>query len=169
MQDTANWEFDLQRDLRNAFVQGGLELFLQPKVCAKSGIIRSAEALVRWRHPVHGLLLPGEFVRARIFAGQVQNGLTVPQRAVSLTESGGTVFVVDREGKAAVRPVELGAMVDGRWIVEGGIRAGDRVIVSNLQKIRPGAPVKVVDAPTGRSSAKQTARAPHPASTGGAD
>ena len=32
----------------------------------------------------------------------------------------GTVFVVDREGKAAVRPVELGAMVDGRWIVEGG-------------------------------------------------
>ncbi|WP_430435934.1 putative bifunctional diguanylate cyclase/phosphodiesterase [Oceanibaculum nanhaiense] len=62
MQDTANWEFDLQRDLRNAFVQGGLELFLQPKVCAKSGIIRSAEALVRWRHPVHGLLLPGEFL-----------------------------------------------------------------------------------------------------------
>ena len=115
------------------------------------------------------LLLRGEFVRARIFAGQVQNGLTVPQRAVSLTESGGTVFVVDREGKAAVRPVELGAMVDGRWIVEGGIRAGDRVIVSNLQKIRPGAPVKVVDAPTGRSSAKQTARAPRPASTGGAD
>jgi membrane fusion protein (multidrug efflux system) len=56
------------------------------------------------------LLLPGEFVRARIFAGQVQNGLTVPQRAVSLTETGGTVFVVDREGKAAVRPVELGAI-----------------------------------------------------------
>jgi membrane fusion protein (multidrug efflux system) len=115
------------------------------------------------------LLLPGEFVRARIFAGQVQNGLTVPQRAVSLTETGGTVFVVDREGKAAVRPVELGAMVEGRWIVESGIRAGDRVIVSNLQKLRPGAPVKVVDAPTGRSAAKQTAQPPRSASTGGAE
>lgn len=62
MQDTASREFDLQRDLRNAFVQGGLELFVQPKVCAKSGITRSAEALVRWHHPVHGLLLPGEFL-----------------------------------------------------------------------------------------------------------
>ena len=62
MQDTAKREFDLQRDLRKAFLDGELELFLQPKVCAKSGIIRSAEALVRWRHPVHGLLLPGEFL-----------------------------------------------------------------------------------------------------------
>ena len=115
------------------------------------------------------LLLPGEFVRARIFAGQVQNGLTVPQRAVSLTETGGTVFVVDREGKAAVRPVELGAMVEGRWIVESGIRAGDRVIVSNLQKLRPGAPVKVVDGPTGRSPSKRTAQPPRSASTGGAE
>lgn len=109
------------------------------------------------------LLLPGEFVRARIFAGQVQNGLTVPQRAVSLTEDGGTVFVVDENGQAAIRPVELGAMVDGRWIVESGLKVGDRVIVSNLQKIRPGAPVTVVKTPTGRNAAK-----PAPASTGGA-
>ena len=104
------------------------------------------------------LLLPGEFVRARIFAGEVQNGLTVPQRAVSLTEEGGTVFVVDGEGMATVRPVTLGAMVDGRWIVQSGLKPGDRVIVSNLQKIRPGAPVKIVSTPTGRRSAAAPAR-----------
>ncbi len=101
------------------------------------------------------LLLPGEFVRARIFAGQVQNGLTVPQRAVSLTEDGGTVFVVDGKGQAAIRPVKLGAMVDGRWIVESGLKVGDRVIVSNLQKIRPGAPVKVVQPQTGGAARQQ--------------
>ena len=104
------------------------------------------------------LLLPGEFVRARIFAGEVQDGLTVPQRAVSLTEEGGTVFVVDGEGMATVRPVTLGAMVDGRWIVQSGLKPGDRVIVSNLQKIRPGAPVKIVSTPTGRRSAAAPAR-----------
>lgn len=103
------------------------------------------------------LLLPGEFVRAQIYAGEVQNGLTVPQRAVSLTEDGGTVFVVDGEGMAAVRPVKLGAMVEGRWIVESGLRAGDVVITSNLQKIRPGAPVKVSNTPTGRNA---TGKAP---------
>ncbi|RIV85682.1 efflux RND transporter periplasmic adaptor subunit [Aurantiacibacter zhengii] len=99
------------------------------------------------------LLLPGEFVRAQIYAGEVQNGLTVPQRAVSLTEEGGTVFVVNSEGQATVRQVTLGAMVSGNWIVESGLNAGDRVIVSNLQKIRPGAPVKIMRAQTGQRPA----------------
>ena len=102
------------------------------------------------------LLLPGEFVRAQIYAGEVQNGLTVPQRAVTLTEEGGTVFVVDREGMAAIRPIKLGAMVDGSWIVESGLRPGDVVITSNLQKIRPGVPVKVSNTPTGQSRAAKT-------------
>lgn len=103
------------------------------------------------------LLLPGEFVRAQIYAGEVQNGLTVPQRAVSLTEEGGTVFVVNGEGQATVRQVTLGAMVNGNWIVESGLKAGDRVIVSNLQKIRPGAPVKIMRAPTGQRPAASPA------------
>lgn len=104
------------------------------------------------------ILLPGEFVRARIFAGQIRDGLAVPQRAVSLTEDGGTVFVVDAKGQAAVRPVKLGAMVDGRWIVESGLKAGDRVIVSNLQKLRPGAPVQIVTGPDGQKPAPAPAR-----------
>lgn len=99
-----------------------------------------------------GLLLPGEFVRAQIFAGQVSQGIAVPQRAVTLGEDGGSVFVIDEKGQAALRPVKLGAMVDGRWIVESGLKAGDVVIISNLQKIRPGAPVTRVETPTGRKA-----------------
>jgi membrane fusion protein, multidrug efflux system len=120
------------------------------------------------------LLLPGEFVRAQIYAGQVQNGLTVPQRAVSLTKEGGTVYVVDKQGQAAMRPIKLGAMVDGNWIVESGLKPGDKVIVSNLQKIRPGAPVQIANAPTGRTPAGQKPAATKPAAkqtarTGGAE
>ncbi|NVD44731.1 efflux RND transporter periplasmic adaptor subunit [Qipengyuania atrilutea] len=110
------------------------------------------------------LLLPGEFVRAQIYAGEVQNGLTVPQRAVSLTEEGGTVFVVN-DGQAVVRQVTLGAMVNGNWIVESGLEAGDRVIVSNLQKVRPGAPVKIMRTPTGQ----RPAASPAPTTAGQAD
>lgn len=95
-----------------------------------------------------GLLLPGEFVRAQIFAGEINRGVTVPQRAVTLNENGGSVFVIDEEGLASLRPVQLGAMVDGRWIIESGLKPGDVVITSNLQKIRPGAPVARADAPT---------------------
>ncbi|MEL7730734.1 efflux RND transporter periplasmic adaptor subunit [Citromicrobium bathyomarinum] len=106
------------------------------------------------------LLLPGEFVRAQIYAGQIDNGLTVPQRAVTLTKDGGTVYVVDGKGMAAIRPIKLGAMVDGNWIVESGLKAGDKVIVSNLQKIRPGAPVQIANTPTGRKPAAQPSSKP---------
>lgn len=102
-----------------------------------------------------GLLLPGEFVRAQIFAGQVSQGIAVPQRAVTLNEDGGSVFVIDEKGQAAPRPVKLGAMVDGRWIIESGLKAGDVVIISNLQKIQPGAPVqRIKDAANGKAPAK---------------
>lgn len=105
-----------------------------------------------------GLLLPGEFVRAKIFAGQINQGISVPQRAVTLTEEGGSVFVVDEEGKASLRPVKLGAMIDGRWIIESGLQPGDVVIISNLQKIQPGAPVTRVDgnAASKRSGARSS-------------
>ena len=116
------------------------------------------------------LLLPGEFVRAQIYAGQVPDGLVVPQRAVSLTEDGGSVFVVNGEGQATVRPVQLGAMVDGNWIIESGLKPGDKVIVTNLQKIRPGAPVKIANkAAGGKPAAKKPAAKQQPARTSGAE
>ncbi|KZD03429.1 hypothetical protein AUP43_13010 [Oceanibaculum pacificum] len=62
MQEAALREFDLQRALREAIANRELELFLQPKFCARRGRIASAEALMRWRHPEHGLLLPGQFL-----------------------------------------------------------------------------------------------------------
>jgi len=104
-----------------------------------------------------GVLLPGEFVRAKLFVGEVKQGITVPQRAVTLSEQGGSVFVIDSKGLAAVRPVTLGSLVEDRWIIEDGLKPGDQVIVSNLQKLRPGVPVKPLGAPPaakGGSAAK---------------
>lgn len=112
------------------------------------------------------LLLPGEFVRAKIFVGRIKNGIAVPQRAVTVNEDTGSVMVVDGKGKAALRPVQLGAMVNGTWIIEGGLTPGDRVIISNLQKLRPGMPVKIVNVPTGRKPAQ--APKPQPSARAGA-
>jgi len=97
-----------------------------------------------------GALLPGEFVRAQIEVGQFANGITVPQRAVTIGNDGGTVYVIDGEGRAALRKVQLGQMYEDKWIVESGLKQGDVVIVSNLQKVRPGAPVTIANTPTGR-------------------
>lgn len=89
------------------------------------------------------LLLPGQFVRARIAVGTLSDGLMVPQRAVQITPQGATVMIVGNGNIATARPVKLGDLQGGNWIVREGLRAGDRVIVNGLQKVKPGAPVRI--------------------------
>jgi membrane fusion protein (multidrug efflux system) len=101
-----------------------------------------------------GLLLPGEFVRAKVVAGRIANGITVPQKAVTVGANGGSVYVVDGEGRATVKQVVLGALMNGQWIIEDGLAPGDVVITSNLQKIRPGAPVRSTTAAKPKPAAR---------------
>ena len=100
-----------------------------------------------------GLLLSGEFVNARIYAGKATDVIAIPQAAVTLADSGGTVMIVDKDGKAALRPIKLGRLVGDKWVVESGLQPGDRVIVSNLQKLQPGMPVQIANTPNGRAAA----------------
>jgi membrane fusion protein, multidrug efflux system len=90
-------------------------------------------------------LLPGQFVTVRITAGERDNVFLVPQAAVVQTEKGYLVFVVDAEGKAQAQPVKTGDWISGDWTIISGLNAGDRVIIDNLLKIRPG--VAVTEAP----------------------
>ena len=88
-----------------------------------------------------GVLLPGQFVRARILAGEREGVFLVPQAAVTQTEQGYLVFVAGADNKVAPRPVQVGAWQGKDWVILGGLQAGDQVIVDNLMKLRPGAPV----------------------------
>ncbi|MDT0576067.1 efflux RND transporter periplasmic adaptor subunit [Croceicoccus sp. F390] len=105
-----------------------------------------------------GLLLPGEFVRAKLYVGQTRSGIVVPQGAVTVTDSGGTVLALDKDGKAAQRRIELGQLVGKNWIVTSGLEVGDRIITSNLQKIRPGMPVQPIGASAAAGASAQVAR-----------
>jgi membrane fusion protein (multidrug efflux system) len=81
----------------------------------------------------------------RITAGERDNVFLVPQAAVVQTEKGYLVFVVDAEGKAQSQAVKTGDWIGSDWAITSGLNAGDRVIVDNLLKIRPG--VAVTEAP----------------------
>jgi membrane fusion protein (multidrug efflux system) len=105
-------------------------------------------------------LLPGQFVRVQLVAGERDNVFLVPQPAVLQTEKGSLVFVLDAQGKAALRPVKAGDWAGSDWMILGGLKAGDRVIVDNLLKIRPGSPVSEAPPATGAEAA---APAPAPA------
>ena len=86
-------------------------------------------------------LLPGQFVRVRFEGGEREGAFLVPQTAVLQNEKGFFVFVVDGEGKAAMRAVQAGDWIGRDWAILDGLKAGDRVIADNLLRLRPGTPV----------------------------
>ncbi len=102
-------------------------------------------------------LLPGQFVRARIFAGNRADGVLIPQRAVKLAADNASVMVLDAKNIATPRPVKLGTMVAGQWAILDGLKPGDRVIVDGLQKVQPGQPVRVAQ-PKGTASTPASKR-----------
>lgn len=85
--------------------------------------------------------LPGQFVKVQILAGE-QEAVLVPQAAVVQTEQDRLVWVVGPDGKANMRPVKTANWIGANWVVTGGLSAGESVIVDNLMKLRPGAPVQ---------------------------
>ena len=89
-----------------------------------------------------GVLLPGQFVRIRLLTGERDGAFLVPQTAVLQTEQGTLVMTVGAENKVAPRPVKAGEWYGKDWVILGGLNAGDKVIVDNLIKLRPGAPVE---------------------------
>src|SRR5439155_4964808 len=91
------------------------------------------------------MLLPGMFARARLEQAVNNEAWTVPQRGVARGPNGtATVLVVDADNKVQSRLVQAETAVGDKWVVSSGVKAGDRVIVEGLQKVRPGATVKAV-------------------------
>lgn len=87
-------------------------------------------------------LLPGMFVRVRL-ERRLAQALTVPQQAVMRDTSGAAqVIVVDAKNKTSVRTIQTTGADRGRYIVGGGLKAGDRVVVEGHDRVQPGATVK---------------------------
>ncbi len=95
-------------------------------------------------NPDH-LLLPGMFARARLEQAMDRNAITVPQRGVTYGASGEpSVLVVTTNNVAEERPVTVNSAAGHDWIITSGLRTGDRVIISGLQKVHPGGAVTPV-------------------------
>jgi multidrug efflux system membrane fusion protein len=100
-------------------------------------------------------LIPGMFVRLRIPVEVRERALLVPERALGVDQNGRYLLVVNDQDVVDQRPVKVGAGVDGMRVVEEGLQADDWVVVSNLQRARPGAkvtPVKQEAAPAAATS-----------------
>ncbi|MEH6594592.1 MAG: efflux RND transporter periplasmic adaptor subunit [Colwellia polaris] len=87
-------------------------------------------------------LLPGMYARASIVEGVVSDAILVPQRGVSRNSKGEpTAMVVNKDNKVESRVLQVDRTIGSNWLVTNGIKAGEKLIIEGLQKIRPGSAV----------------------------
>ncbi|HCF3827716.1 TPA: efflux RND transporter periplasmic adaptor subunit [Pseudomonas aeruginosa] len=130
-----------------------------------------------------GRMAPGMFARAKLSTGAAREAVLIDDQAVGTDQGRNYVLVVGENNQAQYRPIELGPVVDGLRVINGGLQAGEKIIIKGL--VRPGmavtprmVPMQAPAAPaagatgaTGATKAAANAPAPAaaPAKAGGAD
>ena len=133
---------DVQATLADGSIFGStgklnfVDLTLQPSTAA-------LQLRAEFPNPQH-TLLPGQFVRVHILGLKRNGAILVPQRAVQQGLNGPFVYVLTDSSKVSARPVSATDWQGTQWIIDEGLRPGDKVIVDGAQKIRPDAPVRSV-------------------------
>lgn len=87
------------------------------------------------------ILRPGQFGRVRALMGVKKGALLVPQRAVTELQGSYQVAVVGPDNKVDIRPVKAAERIDQFWVIDEGLKPGERVVVEGIQKVRQGMPV----------------------------
>jgi membrane fusion protein (multidrug efflux system) len=123
----------------------GTPVELAGKINFSGSTVDAATGTVQMRAEIPNpklTLLPGQYLKVRVVSG-TQQAIVVPQTAVAQNQGGRFVWVVSGEGTAVQRQIRAGAWLGADWVVLEGLKAGDTVIVDNLARLRPGAPVQV--------------------------
>lgn len=118
-------------------VKGRMQ-FIDNQVDAKSGTVRVRAVFDN----ADGRLMQGQFARLAMGQPRAEQALLISERAVGTDQNKKYVMVVDASDKAQYREVTLGASVDGLRVVLAGLKAGERIVVNGLQRVRPGATIK---------------------------
>ena len=123
----------------------------------------TASVIMRMEFPnPKGVLLPGMFVRAVVKEGVNEQGILIPQQAVSRDPKGNPMaLLVNASGKVEPRMLTLDRAVGDQWLVSSGLAPGDRIIAEGMQNVRPGAAVKEVPfGPGQKHGSEPPAKAP---------
>jgi len=131
----------------SVYEHSGTIYFADREVNPTTGTIRIAGV---FPNP-NNLLRPGGYGRVRASVKTQKGALLVPQRAVVELQGSQQVAVVGADDKVSIRPVTVGERIGKLWIVTQGLKAGERVVVEGLQKVRDGAPVKAVPAESAKA------------------
>jgi membrane fusion protein (multidrug efflux system) len=138
--DAGGLELELALADGSTYPRKGRFFVVDRQVDQKTGAIRLAGIF-----PNPGnTLRPGQYARVRAITSLKKNALLVPQRAVTELQGGYRVAVVGEGNKVSIRPVKVGERVGTMWVIEDGLKPGERVVAEGTQKVRPDAVVNPV-------------------------
>ncbi|WP_231879842.1 efflux RND transporter periplasmic adaptor subunit [Crenobacter luteus] len=147
-----NFEVSLKLADGSSYAKSGRLNFTDNLVDSSTGSVR---ARAEFANP-GGELLPGQFVRVFLNGARRVNAILIPQRAVLTAQQGKLVWVVGADSTVAPRPVTLGTEIGDQVLVEAGLKPGDKVVVDNIIKLRPGAKVAASPAKPAAQPAAQS-------------
>lgn len=116
--------------------------FTDAQVNRETGTITQRAVLANPRRQ----LLPGMFVKVELKVGDRPNAILIPQRAVVKVPNGHIAWVVGPGDKVERRDLVVGEWYKDEWVIEKGLKAGDKVIVDGVQRVQPGMIVRPVEA-----------------------
>jgi membrane fusion protein (multidrug efflux system) len=147
------WQVEIVLSDGKRFPNVGRITFADPSYNAQTGtfMIRATVS-----NP-EGLLRPNQYVRATINGAVRPSAIVVPQRAVQQGAQGHFVWLINKDGKAELRPVVVGDWYRDGWFINEGLQSGDRLVVDGAQRLAAGAGVKVVEPPAADASAPASA------------
>jgi membrane fusion protein (multidrug efflux system) len=133
-----HWKLQLILADGTTYPQEGQFYFADRQVNPNTGAIQLAALF-----PNPGnVLRPGQYGKVRAIVRVQQNALLIPQAAVNEQQGSNLVAVVDKDNRVSMRPVQVGQRTDTMWVIDGGLKPGDRVIVEGQQNLRPGMTVQ---------------------------
>jgi membrane fusion protein (multidrug efflux system) len=156
----ASLEVQLLADDGSAPRGGGKLSFVDTSVEQGSGTVRARAV---FPNPDRQLV-PGQFLRVRVEGVAAEDATSVPRRAVMTSAQGSFVWVVGQDEVVQLRPVRIAGESGDRTLIGDGLKAGERVVVEGVLKVRPGAKVVVAAAP----AAAPAAQSAPPAAAGSA-
>ncbi len=148
LSDTRDVPVDILLEDGSLYPQAGRLAFSDISVDPATG---SYSLRITVANPDH-LLLPGTYVRALLSYGERKDGILAPQQGISRDAKGNaTALVISDDGKVESRSVQAGSALGDQWLIDEGLRAGDRVIVEGLQKVKVGDTVQATEAATSQA------------------
>lgn len=136
--DKDHWKLQLILADGTTYPQEGEFYFADRQVNQNTGAI---ELAALFPNPGN-VLRPGQYGKIRAIVRDQQNALLIPQAAVSEQQGSNLVAVIDKDSRVSMHPVQVGQRTDTMWVIDGGLKPGDRVVVEGQQNLKPGMTVR---------------------------